>query len=253
MTSTSLAIQLGLKPDPHALEHVKLGGNNLTKIYTAGGHELDTQQPGLPIYHRRIANPFLVFAIGIGASLLTLGLIFVNARGLQNPQIFLNVGLPLGGIAVMTASMFSFALGNTFLATSAGTLGGLVGGISLVFLPWTGIQAAYIESATSATEGALALNKALGIIFLCAMIPIFLVFLASFKTAIPTSFSALLIVLALILQGSAYLNYPMVSVSKAAGALAIVVGILLMYSALAVLLQEEGIKFLPVGPLPRVE
>jgi succinate-acetate transporter protein len=51
--------------------------------------------------------------------LLTLGLVFVNARGLQNPQIFLNIGLPLGGIAVMTASMFSFAEGNTFLVRPA--------------------------------------------------------------------------------------------------------------------------------------
>lgn len=49
-------------------------------------------------------------------------------------------GLPLGGVGVLTAMIFSFVEGNTFLTTAAGSLGGLVGGVSLIFLPWTGIQ-----------------------------------------------------------------------------------------------------------------
>lgn len=60
-------------------------------------------------------SPFPVFAIGVGASLMVLGLIFNEVRGLTNPHIFLNIGLPLGGFAVMTSAMFSFAEGNTFL------------------------------------------------------------------------------------------------------------------------------------------
>jgi succinate-acetate transporter protein len=173
-------------------------------------------------YH--LSSPYPLFAIGVGASLLTLGLVFVNARGLANPQIFLNVGLPLGGVGVLTASMFSFAEGNTFLATAAGTLGGLIAGLSLVFLPWTGIEAAYAESPADLAM----LNKALGILFFAAMIPVFVLFLASFKTAVPISVSALLIVIALILQGSAYLSYPMFNLTKACGALFIVVGVLLV-------------------------
>lgn len=69
-------------------------------------------------------SPYPVFAIGVGASLLILGLVFVNARGLTNPHIFLNIGLPLGGIAVMTASMFSFAEGNTFLVSQRSPVDG---------------------------------------------------------------------------------------------------------------------------------
>lgn len=83
---------MGLEADPHAPEHVMTGGQRLTKVYTQGGHEQDSGQPGLPTYHRRIANPFPLFAIGIGASLLILGLVFVEVRGLRNPQIFLNIG-----------------------------------------------------------------------------------------------------------------------------------------------------------------
>lgn len=124
----------------------------------------------------------------------------------------------------MTSSMFSFAEGNTFLATAAGTLGGLIAGISIVFLPWTGIEAAYSMSA----EDLAMLNKALGIVFFAAMIPVFVLFLASFKTAVPISLSALFIVIALILQGSAYLNFPMANLSKGCGALFIIVGVLLV-------------------------
>lgn len=54
--SRTLKEQFGLHPDPYAPEHVKAGGNNLTKIYTGGGHEMDSQQKGLPVYRRRIGK-----------------------------------------------------------------------------------------------------------------------------------------------------------------------------------------------------
>lgn len=50
--------------------------------------------------------------------------------------------------------MFAFAEGNTFLATAAGTLAGVIGGISLSFIPWTGIQGAYIAAAATAAPTA---------------------------------------------------------------------------------------------------
>lgn len=221
--SRTLKEQMGLHPDPHAPEHTIAGGQRLTKIVTR--NEYDSQQKGLPTYHRRIANPFPVFAIGVGASLLVLGLVLVEVRGLQNPQIYLNVGLPLGGIAVMTASMFSFAEGNTFLATAAGTLAGLLGGLSMIFIPWTGIKAAYAEEAGgNELMTIVLLYKATGILFFGAMIPVFLLFLASLRTAVPVAFSAFLIVIAAIVQGAVYLNYPMINAQKAAGALFIIVG-----------------------------
>jgi succinate-acetate transporter protein len=124
----------------------------------------------------------------------------------------------------------------------------------MVFLPWVGIEAAYAEGATSELEGITALYKALGIFFFCAMIPVFIIFLASFKTAIPVSFAAFCIVVAFILQGSYYLKFPSEAhLMTGAGALAIMVGVTLWYAALSVLLAEEGIKILPVLPLPRMD
>ena len=95
------------------------------------------------------------------------------------------------------------------------------------------------------------LPQALQVVFLVAFVPVFAVFVSSFKTAAPVSFSALLIVIALFLLGAAFKDFPRESLQTAAGALFIVVGVSLFYSATSVLLAEEGIKFLPVLPLPR--
>jgi len=76
-----------------------------------------------------------------------LGCLTLNLRGLQSTQIWLAMALPLCGLGGITAMMFAFAEGNTFLATSAGSLAGLVGGTSLVNLPWTGITGSYIGAA----------------------------------------------------------------------------------------------------------
>lgn len=98
-----------------------------------------------------------------------------------------------------------------------------------MYIPWTGIQLAYVEAA----EGDLLLArvmlyKATGIIFFGAMIPIFFLFLASFKTAVPVSSAALIITVALIVQGVAFIHYPMVDATKACGALFIMVGVTLV-------------------------
>lgn len=53
----SLLEQFGLKPDPNKLEHFETpSGNRLTRVYTQGGHAIETQQKSLPIYHRRIGK-----------------------------------------------------------------------------------------------------------------------------------------------------------------------------------------------------
>lgn len=73
------------------------------------------------------------------------------------------------------------------------------------------------------------------------MIPVFIVFLAAFKTAVPLAGGALMIVIAIILQGVNYLHYPMLELQKACGGLFIVVGATLFYVAVAVMNQEEEI------------
>lgn len=52
--SRTLKEQMGLHPDPHAPEHTMAGGNRLTKVVSR--KQYDSQQAGLPTYHRRIAK-----------------------------------------------------------------------------------------------------------------------------------------------------------------------------------------------------
>ena len=80
--------QWGLADDPNGSDHVVTSkGHRLTRTLTAGGHEVDSSQPGFPIYHRRIANPFPLMCISTGASLLMLGFILVRIRNITNPAI----------------------------------------------------------------------------------------------------------------------------------------------------------------------
>ncbi|EST07377.1 yaaH [Kalmanozyma brasiliensis GHG001] len=251
----NLKEQWGLSEDPNGSDHVVTSkGHRLTRTMTAGGHEVDSSQPGFPIYHRRIANPFPLVTIATGAYLLMLGLILVGHRGIRNPAILMALGLPLGMVGNFAACMFSFAEGSTFLATTAGTLAGLIGGSSLLFLPWTGIQATYILGGTSQAAGLEEYYKAAAMVYFISLIPIFLIFLASMRTSGPTSGAALMIVIALGCLGGGYIKGEAnQTILKAAGAFFIATGVSLFYAATSVMLAEEGLKILPVFPLPRIE
>lgn len=105
-------------------------------------------------------SPYPLFAIALGAAFVMLGALNLNVRGLQGTAIWLTVALPLGGLASMTTMMISFILGNSYLSTASGTLAGLIGGISLIFLPATGITKAYfIAAGGDKVQGALLLYK----------------------------------------------------------------------------------------------
>lgn len=247
--------QFGLHKDPNSGEHVTTSkGHKLTRTVTPGGHELDSSQPGFPVYHRRIANPFPLLSIATGASLLFLGALLVQVRGITNPAIYLVIALPLGMVGNFVACMFSFAEGNTFMATICGTLAGLLGGTALLFLPWTGIQAAYLTGAENQLAGLAEYYKAAAMVNFIAMIPIFLIFLASLRTSVPVAQASLFIVVALILVGSGYISgVPNQTILTASGAFFMMTGILLFYAALSVMLAEEGLNVLPVFPLPRID
>lgn len=85
------------------------------------------------------------------------------------------------------------------------------------------------------------------------MVPLFVLFLGSLRTAVPISVAILFIILAFILQGVNLLYNQNHGIQYASGAFYIIGGIFFWYTALAVLLQEEGVKILPVFPLPRVD
>ncbi|SJX66388.1 uncharacterized protein SRS1_16710 [Sporisorium reilianum f. sp. reilianum] len=247
--------QWGLAEDPNAGDHIVTSkGHRLTRQLTAGGHEVDSSQPGFPVYHRRIGNPFPLFCIATGAFSLMLGFVQIRYRGITNPAIVMTLGLPLGMVGNFAACMFAFAEGSTWLATVTGSLAGIIGGASILFLPWTSVQSTYVLGAPNQLAGVAEFYKATALMFFMALIPIFIIFLASLRTSGPVAGAALLIVVALGCLGGGYINgSPNHEVLKASGAFFIMVGVMLFYAATSVMLAEEGLKILPVFPLPRLE
>lgn len=153
-----------------------------------------------------------------------------------------------------TASMFAFAEGSTYLATLSGSFGGLIGGLALLYLPWTGVQQSFIASATSQVAGLEEFHKALAMCYFVGLIPIFLIFVASFRTSAPLAVAMLLVVVAFGCAGGAYVHGAThLAAETAAGAFLIVVGVLFFYSALSTMMAEGGAPILPVFPLPRID
>lgn len=162
------------------------------------------------------------------------------------------IGLPLGLVGNFTASMFAFAEGSTYLATLSGSFAGLIGGISFLFLPWTGVQQSFIDG--NPTSGYDEFHKALAMVFFIGLIPVFLIFIASFRTSAPLAMALLLIVAAFGTAGGAYVHgHQHLEAMTASGALLIVVGVLFLYSAVSTMLAEAGTRILPVFPLPRID
>lgn len=97
------------------------------------------------------------------------------------------------------------------------------------------------------------MNSAFGVFFLCTIIPIFVLFIGSVRTAVPISAATFLMLMAFMLQGISLIYEGSLSIQKAAAAFYFMTGIVFWYLATAILLQESKIKILPVFPLPRVD
>ncbi len=140
-------------------------------------------------------------------------------------------------------------------------LGGLFGAVGLLFLRWTGIQSSFILPAIAAAGGNVQAGLAQGIanlqagvaIFIfCAGAPVLLLLIASLKSTVQIAAGSFLILVTIVLLGIAGLNYPSELLVKAAGGINCVVGANLMYTAMAVIMQELGVH-VPVFVLPRNE
>jgi len=66
----------------------KMESEHLERIerqMTAGGHEIDTSQPLLPIYHRKLANP-----TPLGLFSFATGIFFISCMGVQARGVTIN-------------------------------------------------------------------------------------------------------------------------------------------------------------------
>ncbi|KAM0181159.1 hypothetical protein ACHAPF_001904 [Botrytis cinerea] len=137
---------------------------HLERLQTDGGHVDDRTQPSLPIVHRRFANPsplgLLSFATGlllisvlVNMKLTNLGIFLisifgVNVRGVATPNVLIGVLVFFGGVCQFIAGIMEFFSGNTFGATVFPSYGAFNLSYAMIYLPGSGIMAAYTDPET---------------------------------------------------------------------------------------------------------
>jgi len=219
------------------------GGSAVNRAVTPGGHPLDQSQPAFPVYHRRFANPAPLGLSAFAATTFVLSLINVNARGVTVPNLIVGLALGYGGLVQLLAGMWEFAAGNTFGATAFSSYGGFWLSFAAIYIPNSGILAAY----TDTPEHLAMLDNAVGFYLAAWFIFTFIMLIASLRSSIGliSVFFFLDITFILLMAG----NFSgKANVLKAGGGFGIVTAFCAWYVALAGLLTPDTSFFvIPVG------
>lgn len=73
----------------------------------------DSSQPGMPIYHRRLANPAPLGLLSFATSVFLVSLTGMGTRGVEAPNIIITTMIFFGGICQYIAGIMEFVAGNT--------------------------------------------------------------------------------------------------------------------------------------------
>ena len=73
----------------------------------------DSSQPGMPIYHRRLANPAPLGLLSFATSIFLVSLTGMGTRGVEAPNIIVTTMIFFGGICQYIAGIMEFVTGNT--------------------------------------------------------------------------------------------------------------------------------------------
>jgi len=126
------------------------GGSHelLEKQYTAGGHVNDRTQPSLPVVHRSFANPSPLGLLSFATGIFLISIYGVHVRGVATPNVLVGVLVFFGGICQFLAGIMEFISGNTFGATVFPSYGAFNLSYAMIYLPGSGILAAYTDATT---------------------------------------------------------------------------------------------------------
>lgn len=73
----------------------------------------DSSQLGIPIYHRRLANPAPLGLLSFATSVFLVSLTGMGTRGVEAPNIIITTMIFFGGICQYIAGIMEFVAGNT--------------------------------------------------------------------------------------------------------------------------------------------
>jgi len=134
----------------HASKMEANGGSaaQLERLQTAGGHPDDRTQPSLPIVHRSFANPAPLGLLSFATDMFLISIFGVQVRGVVTPNAMIGVLIFFGGTCQFISGIMEFVSGNTFGATVFSSYGAFNLSYALIYLPGSGIMAAYTDQAT---------------------------------------------------------------------------------------------------------
>ncbi|QKX53694.1 uncharacterized protein TRUGW13939_00774 [Talaromyces rugulosus] len=132
---------------------------HLERQRTAGGHVNDRSQPGLPIIHRTLASPAPLGLLSFATGIFLISALGLGARSITVPNILIGVLMFFGGACQFLAGVMEFLTGNTasikqrpFAQTFGATLfpsySAFNFSYAMIYLPGTGIMAAYTDPQT---------------------------------------------------------------------------------------------------------
>ncbi|EMD41315.1 hypothetical protein CERSUDRAFT_41638, partial [Gelatoporia subvermispora B] len=182
---------------------------------------------------------------GFASTTLILSMYNVQVRGISTPNAVVGMALFVGGLAQFVAGMWEFACANSFGATAFTMYGGFWMSFATIYIPGSGIGAAY----TSDVE----LNHAVGIYLMTWFIITFLLFIASLRRNIGLIALFFFLTLTFLLLGiSKFVTTTADACGKAGGALGIITAFIAFYVGTAQLLVPSESYFrLPLGDIPK--
>ncbi|OJT15595.1 Glyoxylate pathway regulator [Trametes pubescens] len=196
-------------------------------------------------YYRKLGDPGPLGLYGFASTTFILSMYNVQARGVVTPNVVVGMALFVGGLAQFVAGMWEFACANTFGATAFTMYGGFWMSFATVFLPGSGVTAAY----TNPEE----LNSALGIYLFTWMIVTFLLFIGSLRRnmGLVVLFFFLTITFALLGAGK-FSTAHAITLDKAGGAFGIITALVAFYVGTAQMLADTRTSYfvLPLGQIP---
>lgn len=123
------------------IEKAQLPPEQLEKLRTANGHIASTDQPSLPVVHRRLANPAPLGLLSFATGIFLISVLGVHARGIQTPNVLVGVLMFFGGVCQFISGIMEFVAGNTFGATVFPSYAAFNFSYAMIFIPGTGIIA----------------------------------------------------------------------------------------------------------------
>ncbi|KAI1099194.1 GPR1/FUN34/yaaH family-domain-containing protein [Jackrogersella minutella] len=108
------------------------------------------EQVGLPYVPRAFANPAPLGLLSFATSIFMISLLGLEPRGVKAPNIIIPNMVFFGGAAQFIAGIMEFVAGNTLGATLFTSYAAFNLAYALIFLPGSGIIAAYSDPSTGA-------------------------------------------------------------------------------------------------------